>query len=89
MRTLFDFLADAGKPAMPAVIEAIDGGFRLCAEIYAWGKITLLLTGCSFREGEVMPQGALMMHRFCAQQEGFFCPFVCELPNLSNHSVDL
>lgn len=26
---------------------------------------------------------------FCAQQEGFFCPFVCELPNLSNHSVDL
>lgn len=91
MRTLFDFLADAGKPAMPAVIEAIDGGFRLCAEIYAWGKITLLLTGCSFREGEVMPQGALMMHRFCAQQEGeqytailYYSLFDEELPQEKN-----
>lgn len=70
MRTLLDFLSDTGKPEMPAVVEPVDGGFRLYAEIYAWGNITILLTSCAFCEGETLPQGALMLHRFSCGKEG-------------------
>lgn len=70
MRTLLDFLADAGKPALPAAIEPVLGGFRLCADIYAWGRIELLLTDCAFRAEESLPLGAVMLHRFSARREG-------------------
>ncbi len=68
MRTIFDFLADAGKPAVPAVLMPEEGGFRLAAEIYAWGKIHIRLAGCSLPEGDAMPQEAFLLHRFCAQK---------------------
>ena len=70
MRTLLDFLADMGKPECPAAIERIGEGFLLYAELYAWGKVTVRLTGCAFHEGESLPQGALMLHRFSYRPVG-------------------
>ena len=70
MRTPLDFLADMGKPECPAAIERIGEGFLLYAELYAWGKVTVRLTGCAFHEGESLPQGALMLHRFSYRPVG-------------------
>lgn len=70
MRTLLDFLSDAGKPAAPAVIEPAEGGFRLRADLYAWGRIELLLAACVFPEGACMPRGTVLLHRFSARREG-------------------
>lgn len=70
MRTPLDFLADTGKPECPAAIEHMEEGFLLYAELYAWGKVTVRLTGCALREGERLPQGALMLHRFRHRPEG-------------------
>ena len=53
MRTLLDFLADTGRPGCPAAIQGEAEGFLLYAELYAWGKVTIRLIGCGFREGEV------------------------------------
>ena len=57
MRTLLDFLADTGRPGCPAAIQGEAEGFLLYAELYAWGKVTIRLIGCGFREGEVLPRG--------------------------------
>lgn len=70
MRTLLDFLSDAGKPAAPAVIEPVEDGFRLRADIYAWGRIELLLTACVFHEGDCMPRGTVLLHRLSVRQGG-------------------
>lgn len=84
MRTLFDFLADTGRPAVPAMIALEKDSFRLTAEIYAWGKIRIRLAGCSLPEGDAMPQDAFLLRRFCAQKgEGQYAvqltyfPFDC------------
>ena len=70
MRTLLDFLADTGRPGCPAAIQGEAEGFLLYAELYAWGKVTIRLIGCGFREGEVLPRGAFMLHRFSYRSTG-------------------
>ena len=70
MRTLLDFLADTGRPGCPAAIQGEAEGFLLSAELYAWGKVTIRLIGCGFREGEVLPRGAFMLHRFSYRSTG-------------------
>mgnify|MGYP000464787119 FL=1 len=57
MRTLLDFLADTGETGVPAAIQGEAEGFLLYAELYAWGKVTIRLIGCGFREGGGLAAG--------------------------------
>lgn len=82
MRTLLDFLSDAGKPAAPAVAVPAGGSLRLCAELYAWGRIELLLSECTFPAEGRVPKGTVLLHRFSIRPEepGYTAALAYSLP---------